>query len=154
MKNIIPFSLFEMSKLNTSVFKDQIRDFVLFVDENFEKDAHKLGSLKGKSGTSMMIVKDYDGKVYDKVEDMLEDIEDIVDDSNVMINCYIDDEENIFLITLDITIERVIGKFFRRSLIDPSDFSAHDIKYGYNLHSARRFYDIVMDDFKEYINKK
>jgi hypothetical protein len=151
MKNIIPFSLFEMSKLNTSVFKDQIRDFVLFVDENFEKDAQKLGSLKGKSNTSMMIIKDDDGKVYDKVEDMLEDI---VDDSNVMINCYIDDEENIFSLTLDITVERVIGKFFRGSHADHSNFNAHDIKYAYNLHSARRFYDIVMDDFKEYINKK
>jgi hypothetical protein len=140
-----------MSKLNTSVFKDQIRDFVLYIEENFEKDVKKLRSLRVQSGISMMIVDEDDGKVYDKVEDMLKGI---VDDSNVMINCYIDDKENIFSITLDITIERVIGKFFRRSLNDPSDFSAHDIKYDYNLHSARRFYDIVMDDFKEYINKK
>jgi hypothetical protein len=152
MKNIIPFNLFEMSKLTTSVFKDQIRDFVLFLEENFEKDAQKLGSLKGKSGTSLMIMNsDNDGKVYYKVEDMLEDI---FDDSTVMINVFIDDEKNIFALTLDITVERVIGKFFRRSLIEPSDYDAHDIKYAYNLHSVRRFYDIVMDDFKEYINKK
>lgn len=151
MKNIIPFNLFEMSKLNTSVFKDQIRDFVLYIEENFEKDVQHFGSLNGKSGTLMKIVKDGVENVYDKVEDMLEDI---VDDSNVMINCYINDGKNLFSLTIDIKMERVICNFFRVEHKNIYNFSTHQIKYTYNLHSVRRFYDIVMDDFKEYINKK
>jgi hypothetical protein len=157
MKNIIPFSLFEMSKVSVNDMKKYIVDFVKFFREKFEEDAIRMFNIdeyyyKNRSPIQLTISVSpaETGEVYrelKKIDDFYSDEYSI--DTEILVNYHVNydyDLEHSFMFSFINNELELICTYEFKDKYYQTISSQYKEKVGTNyIRNKEKFYKVVMN---------
>jgi hypothetical protein len=158
MKNIIPFSLFEMSKVSVNDMKKYIVDFVKFFREKFEEDAIRMFNIdkyyyanRSPIYLTISLIHAETGEVYGelkKIDDFYSDEYSIID-TEITVNYHVNYDwhlEHTFIFKFINNELEIICTYEFRDKYYQTISSQYKEKVGTNyIRNKEKFYKVVMN---------